>query len=242
MSKCIKTIPLEQIKSIRLYENTKKLTFPAIVAAEHPSIAINAAYFNGLWGAEGHVKTDGRVLSSETWGSWGYAWDTGSDIQMVQLPCDKQNYISCLDLVNPWDGANAVLQYDQKNIGGNRGRTAIGVGDNGLTVLSIGDGTSDATTPEGVRAILLNAGCKTGLELDSGSSSHSYIDGNYILSDRLIVQTVILIYLNQEDPLPGKTTLYRVQCGAFSKKENAEKLLVQLKEAGFTGFVTEAQV
>lgn len=32
--------------------------------------------------------------------------------------------------------------------------------------------------------------------------------------------------------------LYRVQVGAFSKKENAENLLKQLKEAGFEGFVT----
>ncbi|MBO5955413.1 MAG: N-acetylmuramoyl-L-alanine amidase [Clostridia bacterium] len=33
-------------------------------------------------------------------------------------------------------------------------------------------------------------------------------------------------------------TIYRVQVGAFSVKENAEKLLNQLKAAGFTGFIT----
>jgi N-acetyl-anhydromuramyl-L-alanine amidase AmpD len=31
---------------------------------------------------------------------------------------------------------------------------------------------------------------------------------------------------------------YKVQVGAFSKKENAEKLLKQLKEKGFEGFIT----
>ena len=243
MSKCTKTVELSKIKSIEIYKNTSKLTFQQIVEAKRPNIAINGAYFNGLWQAEGHVKANGVVLSSETWGTWGYAWNTGSDIQMAQIPCDKQNYISCLDLVNPWDGADAPLIYDEKNIGGNRGRTAIGVGDNGLTILSIGDRTSDATTPEGVRDILLSAGCKTALELDSGSSSHSYIDGKYILSDRLVVQTVVLIYLNEDEPkVPETKTLYRVQCGAFSKKENAENLLVQLKGAGFTGFVTEVQI
>lgn len=32
--------------------------------------------------------------------------------------------------------------------------------------------------------------------------------------------------------------LYRVQVGAFSKKENAENLLAKLKQAGFEGFIT----
>ena len=32
---------------------------------------------------------------------------------------------------------------------------------------------------------------------------------------------------------------YRVQVGAFAKKQNAENLLVQLKKAGFEGFITK---
>lgn len=34
-------------------------------------------------------------------------------------------------------------------------------------------------------------------------------------------------------------TLYRVQVGAFAKKENAEKLLLQLANAGLKGFITK---
>ena len=34
-------------------------------------------------------------------------------------------------------------------------------------------------------------------------------------------------------------TLYRVQVGAFAKRENAEKLLLQLANAGFKGFITK---
>ena len=33
-------------------------------------------------------------------------------------------------------------------------------------------------------------------------------------------------------------TIYRVQVGAFSNKENAEKLLLKLKKAGFEGFIS----
>ena len=38
---------------------------------------------------------------------------------------------------------------------------------------------------------------------------------------------------------PDKKHLYRVQVGAYSVKANAEKMLTKLKEAGFTGFITE---
>ena len=35
-------------------------------------------------------------------------------------------------------------------------------------------------------------------------------------------------------------TIYRVQVGAFSKKQNAENLLTKLKKAGFEGFITKS--
>lgn len=35
------------------------------------------------------------------------------------------------------------------------------------------------------------------------------------------------------------TTLYKVQVGAFSKKENAENLLAKIKKAGFDGFIVK---
>lgn len=41
--------------------------------------------------------------------------------------------------------------------------------------------------------------------------------------------------MGKNDPVPGK--LYKVQIGAFSIRENADKLLAQLKKAGFDGFI-----
>ncbi len=38
---------------------------------------------------------------------------------------------------------------------------------------------------------------------------------------------------------PTKTTLYRVQVGAFGVKDNAENMLKALKEKGFDGFIVE---
>ena len=46
-----------------------------------------------------------------------------------------------------------------------------------------------------------------------------------------------------KEPVKAEATasdkLYRVQVGAFSKRENAEKLLARLKAAGFEGFIRE---
>ena len=43
------------------------------------------------------------------------------------------------------------------------------------------------------------------------------------------------------EPKPEASTLYRVQVGAFSKKENAEKLLAELKAKGYTdAFIKES--
>ena len=36
---------------------------------------------------------------------------------------------------------------------------------------------------------------------------------------------------------PDETAIYRVQLGAFSKKENAEKLLAQLKSEGHPAYI-----
>ena len=48
-----------------------------------------------------------------------------------------------------------------------------------------------------------------------------------------------------EHPNPAKPvtpdTLYRVQVGAFSVRENAEKMLARLKAAGFEGFIREGK-
>lgn len=40
---------------------------------------------------------------------------------------------------------------------------------------------------------------------------------------------------------PEKKTLYRVQVGAFSLKQNAQNMLNKLKAAGFDGFITEVK-
>ena len=42
-----------------------------------------------------------------------------------------------------------------------------------------------------------------------------------------------------EPEKPATDKLYRVQVGAFAVRENAERMLRRLKDAGFEGFIRE---
>ena len=46
---------------------------------------------------------------------------------------------------------------------------------------------------------------------------------------------------NTAAPAEETQTLYRVQCGAFKNKANADALLTKLKKAGFDGFIVESK-
>lgn len=43
----------------------------------------------------------------------------------------------------------------------------------------------------------------------------------------------------EDDPVPQNIRIYKVQCGAFGKKENAEKRVAALREAGFDAVIQE---
>ena len=46
-------------------------------------------------------------------------------------------------------------------------------------------------------------------------------------------------FQEKEQPKPATQTLYRVQVGAFAVRENAERMLRRLRDAGFEGFIRE---
>ena len=54
---------------------------------------------------------------------------------------------------------------------------------------------------------------------------------------KAILEHIGIAYKTEAKTTLEKSTVYRVQVGAFSKKENAEAMLNKLKKAGFTGFI-----
>ena len=48
----------------------------------------------------------------------------------------------------------------------------------------------------------------------------------------------------KQKPKPTNTgaTIYRVQVGSYTKKENAENMLAKLKKDGYSGFIVEGKL
>lgn len=77
-----------------------------------------------------------------------------------------------------------------------------------------------------VKEMLLSLGVKNAINLDGGGSTRILKNGERVtdvIYSRAI-DNVVAIYLKEEKPL-----IYRVQTGAFSKKENADRYLKEIK-------------
>ena len=59
------------------------------------------------------------------------------------------------------------------------------------------------------------------------------------MSEKMIAKT----FKEQEQPKPSEgATIYRVQVGAYAKKENAENMLAKLNKDGYSGFIVEGKL
>lgn len=185
MSKAIRKIKLADIAKIAVVLGGGK-SLATLKQELGCDCIINGGLYSFSTGKPvGHLKVGGKVLATESWTTWGYAWD-GVDIRMEQIPATAANYITCLPLLTPYDGITAKLQYDKSALGGTRGRTALAMTGDSLILYCSGDGTKDATTPEKLRQELYTLGAKTALMLDSGGSSQCDMDGEKITSSRRV--------------------------------------------------------
>lgn len=123
-----------------------------------------------------------------------------------------------------------------KELDYNTTRTIIGWNNNKVFIISIGSPGMDF---QDIQELLINFKDKEGNKikyagnLDGGGSMRKMVQGEVVMkmTSNRPVDNVIAIYLkdeNQTEYLRG----YRVQLGAFSKKENAENLLKQIQGLG----------
>lgn len=195
MAKKIAQIPLVNISKISIYVNTKKKSLSAIKKETGADYVINGGLYNSNWTPCPILKVDNKIISSVPYTAWGYGWNIGHDIEMTNKVGTYTNFITCTDLINPWDGKNAKLHYSSAQ-GKKRGRTAIGIANDTLILYCSKDGTLDAKTPESLRDEMVSLGCTTALMLDSGGSSQCNFKGQTIYSSR-VVHNLILVYLNK---------------------------------------------
>lgn len=214
---------------VRVYTNTRRLTIDRVQAETGADIVINGTFYNSAFRPVGNLKADGVVLSREYEACPGYGWDVGT-----LEPSDDMdayaNFITGTALIR--DGqAITPLEYPSE-LSGNRGRTALGVREDGnIVAFCSGDSTTAAMTLSKLQEVMLAEKCVSGLALDGGASSQlRYRDINIIKTSR-VVHNYICIF--------GQPVYNSVQVGANVIKDYAENLESELKSLGYSTYLVE---
>ena len=192
MSKYIASIPLGDIERIQIYINRSVKTLAEIKAETGADYLINGGLYQGPK-AVCHLRADGRTYAKDPYTYWGYAWDTGPDITLRSVPAaERRNYICCVCLLR---GGKAETLIYNRDVGGSRPRTAIGLKDGALCLYC----TDSGRTPEELQAELLALGWESAVMLDGGGSSQCDLVGKRIVSNRK-VHNLILVYKRKRAP------------------------------------------
>lgn len=192
MSKYIASIPLGDIERIQIYINRSVKTLAEIKAETGADYLINGGLYQGSQ-AVCHLRADGQTYAKDPYTYWGYAWGTGPDITLRSVPAaERRNYICCVCLLR---GGKAEMLIYNRDVGGSRPRTAIGLKDGALCLYC----TNSGRTPEELQAELLALGWESAVMLDGGGSSQCDLAGKRIVSNRK-VHNLILVYKRKRAP------------------------------------------
>ena len=192
MSKYVASIPLGDIERVQIYINKSVKTLAEIKAETGADYLINGGLYQGPK-AVCHLRADGRTYAKDPYTYWGYAWDTGPDITLRSVPAaERRNYICCVCLLR---GGKAETLIYNRDVGGSRPRTAIGLKDGALCLYC----TDNGRTPMELQAELLALGWESAVMLDGGGSSQCDLAGKRIVSNRK-VHNLILVYTRKRAP------------------------------------------
>ena len=192
MSKYVASIPLGDIERVQIYINKSVKTLAEIKAETGADYLINGGLYQGAQ-AVCHLRADGRTYAKDPYTYWGYAWDTGPDITLRSVPAaERRNYICCVCLLR---GGKAETLIYNRDVGGSRPRTAMGIKDGALCLYC----TNSGRTPEELQAELLALGWESAVMLDGGGSSQCDLAGKRIVSNRK-VHNLILVYKRKRPP------------------------------------------
>lgn len=180
-------------RAARIYINSKRKTIAQIKAETGCTHIINGGLFEWSWKACPWLRVEGKNIASANYTAWGYGFDDNGVITMTNQPEKYQNFISCVDLINPWDGVVKKILY-QSDMGGKRPRTAIGQLKDGRILLYC---DKTGITPEALQDILEDMGCVTAMMLDGGGSTQCIFPGGKVTSERIVHN--LLCFWEDED-------------------------------------------
>ncbi len=204
----ISYIPFKTIKKIEIYINSKKLSLSEIVKQTGCDYAITGTFYNKHWQPTCHLKKDGKVLATDPSVYRGFCWNQGPDFNQRRVPTEASgfdNYLACCTLIaNGSPYPNNLVIYN-KDVGGTRGRTGIGIKGNCLVLYASKDDTSDAKTPEKLRDYMFAKGV-TEFIMGDGGGKVNYYDGE-LMQGSAKSQNLILVYLDKEETKPTEPTI-----------------------------------
>lgn len=169
-------------RAARIYINSKRKTIAQIKAETGCTHIINGGLFEWSWKACPWLRVEGKNIASANYTAWGYGFDDNGVITMTNQPEKYQNFISCVDLINPWDCVVKKILY-QSDMGGARPRTAIGQLKDGRILLYC---DKTGITPEALQDVLADMGCVTAMMLDGGGSTQCIFPGGKVTSERIV--------------------------------------------------------
>ena len=193
-----------------------------------------------------HLCNEGLLIADPGYDDYGISWNSSEDgvddldYGVKRLPNDENNtWVSGFRLLDEEQDENDPLDKEIPSYYVKRGRTLMGIDDDGNVIIYVcKDGTSHALTATQCREKMLEIGCKYAVMLDGGGSSQcDFSNGEYIRSTRAVANYICIWEQAEEkpepDPEPEKKVYYRVQVGAFSKKQNAENYKLTMVELGY---------
>ena len=200
-------IPLSKIEKIQLYNNTKKKSIVQVKKETGADYAINGGIFSfSTFKPFGNTKSNGVVLCDPHYGEYGFGWDVGPDIKYEVLPNSKRkNYLGCVGMI--LNGTKQKLRYN-RDMGGTRQRSAIGLDDKGNFIMYACNGSNNKS-PQKLQTYCLNMGWKQGLMLDGGGSTSLLTNSKKLVSEGSngrIVSNYILVFLKKNNSSSIVTT------------------------------------
>ena len=196
-------VPLRAVRRAEVYVNCQRKTLREIVAEKQPDIAVTGAFYDPrTWRPVCPVKAGGEVLyADKLYNYLAIAWDEGGDAAETLIPpggaSGRKNYIAnCLLVEN---GAPKSPLYYNKDVGGRRGRVAVGLSGDAWVIWASRDGTDGASTPEELRGEMADLGCRVAIMMDGGGKVNVYHRAEGLLWEgRDPSQTLILLWLKEE--------------------------------------------
>ena len=209
----IERTPLKKILRAVVYRNTKKLPLSEIVEREKPDLAMTGVFYSpAKWAPVCPVKADGTVLFADQQDSyWALGWDVGADVLPILVPpggeSDCRNYVANCLLVRA--GRPQQKLYYNDDVGGRRGRVAVGLTKDTWITYGASDGSSGAMTPEDLRDYMVGQGCQFAVMMDGGGKVNLYVrSANVLIQGKDPSQNLILLYLDdgetEETPVSEK--------------------------------------